>query len=197
MPVLLILITLLSGCFEATNKFYTDSDVINDNRFEGCFKPQLADNDPAVRCAALVKMGSDNHYTVTVREGKDWIKLDAVLFKTNTNLFVDICRLADSKEHTDNGDKPSYLAILRSITNDRNHVAIRFEFVENGIEGQPALGVPFVRAINKDPTLKLRKVDDHFAVLLESTERLRAFLSKVGDDPSVFMQKVRWLRTDN
>jgi hypothetical protein len=189
--------TLLTGCFEAKNRFYADSDVITDNRFEGSFQPQITDNDSAIRCSALVKLDRDKHYTVTVREGKDWIELDAVLFKADTHTFVDISQLADSREHIDSGEKTSYLAILRRITNDKNHVAIRFEFVENGIEGQLALGVPFVRAINKDPTLKLKKVDDHFAVLLDATEHLRSFLSRVGNDPSVFMQKVRWLKTDS
>ena len=87
------------------------------------------------------------------------------------------------------------LELLRRGTADKNHVAIRCEFVENAIEGQIAEGVPFVRAINKEPTLKLRAVDSHFAVLLDSTDRLRSFLAKLSSDPTVFMQKVRWIKT--
>lgn len=193
---LLVSSILVCGCFQATNQFYSDSDIILDNRFEGRFEPQLAPNDPGVPCSALAKLERNKHYGVTVHEGEDWIKLEAVLFKAGTNLFVDICQVADSRKHNNNPDKPSILAILRRGTAHKNHVAIRCEFVENGIEGQIAAGVPFVRAINKDRTLKLRPVDDHFAVLLESTDRLRSFLAKLGDDPTVFMQKVKWTRTN-
>lgn len=187
---------MLCGCFQATNPFYADSDVVTDSRFEGRFEPQSAPNDPAVPCSASVKAAGNKHYAVTVREGEDWIALEAVLFKAGTNLFVDICRLEDSRKHNDNGDRPSVLEMLRRGTADKNHVAIRCEFVENAIEGQIAAGVPFVRAINKDPTLKLRKVDDHFGILLESTDRLRSFLVRVGSDPTVFMQKVRWSKAN-
>jgi hypothetical protein len=192
---LLFLAVLLGGCFQATNKFYADSDVVTDIRFEGRFEPQSASNDPSVPCSAVVKLDDNKHYAVTVREGDDWIKLEAVLFKNGTNLFVDICQLSDSTKHNDNGDRPSTLGMLRRGTADKNHVAIRCEFVENGIEGQIADGVPFVRAIQKDRTLKLRPVDDHFGVLLEPTERLRTFLAKIGNDPTVYMEKARWIRT--
>jgi hypothetical protein len=193
--VLLAVATLLCGCFQATNKFYADSDVIVDSRFEGRFEPRMASNDPAVPCLALVTLDHNKRYSVTVQEGQDWVKLEAVLFRAGTNLFVDISRLQDSRKHNNNGDKPSFLELLRRGTADKNHVAIRFEFVEDGVEAQIAAGVPFVRAVNKDPTLKLRKVDDHFEVLLDQTDRLRSFLVKIGDDRSVFMEKVRWLRT--
>jgi hypothetical protein len=129
-----------------------------------------------------------------VQEREDWIKLEAVLFKAGTNLFVDICQVGDSRKHSNNGDKPSILEMLRRGTADKSHVALRCEFVENGIEGQIAAGVPFVRAINKDPTLNLKKVDDHFAVLLDSTDRLRAFLAKVGGEPTVYIQKAKWIK---
>ncbi len=185
---------LLCGCFQATNQFYTDADVVTDSRFEGRFEPQSAPNDEAVPCSALVTLDRNKHYAVTVREREDWIKLEAVLFKAGTNLFVDISQVGDSEKHNNNGDRPSILKLLRRGTADKNHVALRCEFVENGIEGQIAAGVPFVRAINKDPTLNLRKVDDRFAVLLESTDRLRSFLAKVGSDPTVYMQKARWIR---
>jgi hypothetical protein len=191
---LLVIAGSLCGCFQAENQFYADSDVLADNRLEGRFEPQSALNDPAVPCSALVTLDRNKHYAITVQERADWIKLEGVLFKAGTNLFLDICQVADSKEHNNNGDRPSVLEMLRRGTNDKNHVAIRCEFVENGIEGQLAVGVPFVRAINKDPTLKLRKVDDHFAVLLDPTVRLRSFLTRIGGDPAVFMQKVRWVR---
>jgi len=185
---------MLCGCFQATSPFYAASDVVTDTRFEGRFEPQSASNYPAVPCSASVKVAGNKHYTVTVWEGEDWIALEAVLFKTGTNLFVDLCQVEDSRKHNNNGDRPSVLEMLRRGTADKNHVALRCEFVENGIEGQIAAGTPFVRAINKDPTLKLRRVDDHFAVLLESTDRLRSFLAKVGSDPTVYMQKARWIK---
>ena len=191
---LLVLAGSLCGCFQAANQFYADSDVVTDSRFEGRFEPQSAPNDPAVPCSALVKVDRNKQYAITVQEREDWIKLEAVLFKAGTNLFLDICQVADGKKHHNNGDSPSVLEMLRRGTNDKNHVAIRCEFVKNGIEGQLAVGVPFVRAINKDPTLKLRKVDDHFAVLLDPTDRLRSFLARIGSDPAVFMEKVRWVR---
>ena len=93
---LLFVATLPSGCFQATNKFYADSDVITDSRFEGRFEPQLAANDPAVPCSALVKLKDHKHYVVTLEEGKAWIQLEAVLFKIGTNLFVDISQASDS-----------------------------------------------------------------------------------------------------
>jgi hypothetical protein len=192
---LFILATLLCGCFQATNRFYADSDVIVDKRFEGRFAPQLSENDPMVRCSAMVTLERNQRYAVTVQEGEDWVKLEAVLFKAGTNLFVDISQLADSRKHNDNGGKPSLLALFRRGTEDKNHVAIRFEFVEDGVEAQLAVGASFIRAINKDPTLKLRKVDDHFAVLLDPTEKLRLFLAKTGNDPSVLVQKGRWVKT--
>ena len=125
---LLILAVLLCGCFQATNKFYTDSDVVADSRFEGRFEPTSAPNDPTVPCWAVVKLDRNKRYAVTVREGEDWIKLEAVLFKAGTNLFVDICQVADSTKHNDNGERPSTLEMLRRGTSDKNHVAIRCEF---------------------------------------------------------------------
>jgi len=187
--------TMLSGCFQATNKFYEDSDIITDNRFEGSFEPQRADNDPSIKCSALVKLDRHNHYTITVREVDDWIKLDAVLFKAGTNLFVDLSQLEDNKKHSPKGEF-SQIEYLRQGTADKNHVAIRFEFKENGLEGHIAIGAPFVRALLKDRTLKTRPVDDHFAVLLEPTETLRSFLVKIGNDPSVYMQTAMWLRSN-
>jgi len=146
--VVFMLATILCGCFQATNKFYADSDVITDKRFEGRFEPQLAENDPVARCFAVVKLDGNNHYTVTVDEGKDWIKLEAVLFKAGTNLFVDISQLADNTKHNDVSDQArSFLRMLRHGTaGTKTNVAIRFEFVETGLEGQPARGRSFCQS---------------------------------------------------
>ena len=193
---ILVVATALSGCFQATNKFYEDSGIITDQRFEGTFEPQRADNDPSIKCSAVVKLEHNDHYAITVRELDDWIKLDAVLFKAGTNLFVDLSQVEDNKKPSPKGDRPSRLEWLRQGTKDKDHVAIRFEFKEHGLEGQIALGAPFVRALRKDPTLKTRAVDDHFAVLLDPTEKLRSFLIKIGNDPSIYVQRAMWIRSN-
>jgi hypothetical protein len=55
------------------------------------------------------------------------------------------------------------------------------------------MGAPLARALNQDPSLKLKVTGEHSAILLDPTEKIRSFLAKVGND-STFPQTSRWAR---
>src|SRR5690242_9336598 len=94
-----LLTIILCGCFQATKKFYFDSDIVTDKRFEGRFEPNPLMHATNQSQSLVIKMGADKHYVATYQEEDHWIKLDAVLFKSGTNFFVDISRITENGTH--------------------------------------------------------------------------------------------------
>jgi hypothetical protein len=189
--------TALCGCFQATNKFYLDSDITTDKRFEGRFRTQGTNQNSSAGDSLIIQPDRDKHYVATYQEGENWIRIDAVLFKSGTNLFVDISHLADNGAPHNPGGAPSGLDLLRLATREKTHSAIRVQFAENGVEFQFAIGNPVVIAISREPTLKMKVQGEGSVILLDSTDKLRAFLGKIGNENSFFQQKARWTRTAN
>jgi hypothetical protein len=163
-----------------------DSDVTTDKRFEGHFGTQATNQNSSARESLFIKLDRDKHYVATYQQGGDWIKIDAVLFKVGTNLFVDISHLADNGAPHNPGGAPSGLDLVRLATRDKTHSAIRVQFVENAVEFQFGYGNPVAMAISREPTLKIKLQGEGSVILLDSTDKLRAFLAKVGSENGVF-----------
>src|SRR5882724_9364130 len=74
-------VTTLCGCFQATNPFYSESEVITDKRLEGSFEPEASLREQLGEESLVLELGADKHYLATYRHQDRWIKLDKVLFK--------------------------------------------------------------------------------------------------------------------
>lgn len=188
-----LLTIALCGCFQATNRFYLDSDIIADKRLEGRFEPHSETQATTQAQSLVIKLERNNHYVATYQEKEHWIKLDAVLFKSGTNLFLDISHLADNGTHNEPAVGPSGLDMLHIATRDKTHSVIRVRFFNGGVGFEYAYGNPVIMAIRKEPSLKV-KTNEGQAILLDSTEKLRSFLAKVGSDDAVFRLKARFAR---
>ena len=182
------------GCFQATNKFYSVSNITIDKRLEGKFGPEATDQSSSIKDSLLISLDKDKHYVATFQEGTNWIKLDAVLFKIGTNIFVDICHLADNGVTRNPAGAPTGLDLLRLATRDNTHSAIRVQFVEDQVEFQFGFGNPVAMAIAREPELKKKVQGEGSVILLDSTSKLQAFLAKIGHEDGIFPQKVRWNR---
>jgi hypothetical protein len=184
---------VLSGCFKATNKFYLDSDIITDKRLEGHFEPHPTTHATNQAQSLVIKLNPNKHYVATYQENDHWIELDAVLFKSGTNYFIDISHIADNGTHNEPAVGPSGLEMLHLATLDKTHSAIRVRFYDDGVGFEYGYGNPVFAAIQKEPSLKV-KVDEGQAILLDSTENLRSFLAKVGSVDSIFQNKARFTK---
>jgi len=184
---------LLCGCFQATNKFYLDSDIATDVRLEGHFEAEPKTAGIFHSSTFDIQSGTNKHYVATFREQARWIKLDVVLFKNGTNVFLDISHLADNGIHDEAAGGPTPLQMLHVATKDKTHSVIRLHFLEDAIEFNYAFGNPVTLAIRKESGLK-SKNDGGQMLLTDSTENLRKFIAKVGSDDSIFMMKARFVR---
>jgi hypothetical protein len=186
----------LCGCFQATNKFYLNSDVITDNRFEGSFRPEATNENSPTGESFVIKARSDKHYIATYQKNDHWIKLDIVFFKCGTNCFADLSHLADNGSRDEPAVGPSGLDLLLLATRDRTHSAIRIRFFKNGIEFDSNYGNPIYNAIIKDPRLKYKR-DEGTIILTDTTEKLQSLLIRVGSDDYVFGNKSRLIKIRN
>ena len=189
-----VLVLCVSGCFQATNKFYLNSDVITDNRFEGSFGDEATNQNSSARVSVTIKAGSNKHYIATYQEKDHWIKLDAVLFKCGTNIFVDISHLDDNGAPHEPAVGPSGLDLLLLATREKAHSAIRVRFFDGGVEFDSGIGNPIIGAIRKESGLKTKTDENGTIFLTDSTEKIRSFLEKVGSDDSIFNQKSRLIK---
>lgn len=191
-----LLVTALCGCFQATNKFYLDSDIITDKRFEGRFGSGATNESPSGKQSLVIKLDKNKHYVATFTEGTRWIKLDAVLFKLGTNLFVDIGHLEDNGSEANPGGGPSGLDLIRIATAQKTHSAIRVQLDKQVVEFQFGYGNPVATTLLKEPQMKMKVQGEGAVLILEPTDKLRAFLAKVGNDNTIFSQKGRFIRIE-
>jgi hypothetical protein len=183
---------LASGCFQAENPFYRKSDIITDKRFEGRFVPKTANTNSAPSVLIVIKPAQDGHYELTYHADKEWVKLDAVLFKCGTNLFVDVSKLGASKTESMPAVGPSGTEVLQIATLYNSHSVVRVRFVDDGIQQGSAHGNPVYYALKKHPSLKYKAstpdkpIDPHMNILTNPTEELYKLLIEAGGDESVF-----------
>ena len=180
-------VLLLSGCFQATEKFYLESDIVTDSRFVGMFAPA---GDPQTSSLSIEPKGK--HYVATFREGEKWIKLDTVLFKSSTNLFADITRIDDNGMPQNPGGGPTRLALLHLATADKTHSAFPVQFSTNEVEFRFAVGNMAALALTREPGMKVKLLNEARVLLLDPTDKLRTFLSKVGSQKALFNQTSKW-----
>jgi hypothetical protein len=187
-----LLVAIASGCFQANNKFYRDSDIINDKRFEGRFDdPDGQTNSPGYH-PYVIKLGEHGHYIATCSEEDKWIKLDVVLFKCSTNMFLDISRIAVNGLKDEPGIGPTWLGLLQLATQYKTHSVIGIRFTDNGFQLGCNNGNPVYFALRKYPYLKFRTgtetepIDPHHKILTNPTEELYKFLQTEATNDEVF-----------
>jgi hypothetical protein len=187
-----LLVVVTSGCFEANNKFYRDSDIVSDKRLEGQFRssdPQT--NSPSYQ-PVVIKSSEHGHYTAVWTEDSKWIKLDVVLFKCGGNLFLDMSRVADNGVNEEPAVGPGGLELLHMATLYNTHSVVRVRFTEKGFDVGWNHGNPVYDVLKQYRYLKFRAgtetepLDRHQKILTNPTDELYEFLQTAGTNDSVF-----------
>lgn len=188
-----LLFALASGCFQANDRFYRDSDIVQDKRIEGRFL--FATNEPA---SLVIKLAEKGHYSATVTEQGKWVELDLVLFKCGTNLFADVSRVADTGLREEPAVGPSALAMLHLATTYHTHSVLRLRFTRNGFEVGWNYGNSVYCALQKHPALKFKAgtetqpIDPHQRILTNPTDELYKLLQTEAANEEIFGFKSRF-----
>ena len=187
-------VLLCSGCFQAENPFYRESDIVTDERLEGRFGGATTGNSPTPSDSFVVKPAKDRHYSITCREGDKWAELDAVLFNCGTNLFLDLKKVADNGVNSQPAVGPSSgMEIIQIATMGGAHCVLRVRFVDDGIQSSGVLdGNPLYTVLKRHPNLKYKTSIDgqpiapHIRIITNTTEELHALLMAEGSNDKVF-----------
>ena len=190
----LLWVLLCSGCFQAENPFYRESDIVTDKRLEGRFVSATTNSDSTLSDSYVVKPAKSRHYNITYREGGKWAELDAVLFKCGTNLFLDLKKVADNGVNSQPAVGPSSgMEILHLATIFSAHCVLRVRFVEDGIQSSGVLhGNPLYTVLRRHPNLKYKTreqgepIEPHIRIITNPTEELHALLVAEGSNEEVF-----------
>ncbi len=188
-----LLVIGVSGCFQGASKFYLDSDIVTDARFEGRFEAPTNPDHPSL----LIASAKNGHYLATYTEHDSWIKLDVVLFRLGTNWFADISQLADNGPSKTWRDAPGGVEILHLATREHSHSVLKLRLTESGMEVRYNYGNPVFLAMRNEPNLKWKVVEGG-GMLMDSTVRVRSLVAKFANDDSVlgvFGQRLNMVRT--
>ena len=185
-----LLVAIVSGCFQANNQFYRESDIVRDKRLEGRFQEPNAQTNSSTFLS--IKLGENGHYTATFNASRKFIRLDVVLFKCGPNLFADIKRVADNGLNHEPAVGPSGLELLHMATQYNTHSVVRLRFNDKGFDVGCNHGNPIYNALQNYPYLKFRvgtktePLDPHQKILTNPTEELYKFLETAGTNETVF-----------
>lgn len=179
--------SLLCGCFQATNPFYSESEIRTDKRLEGSLVPEPRIRKQMGVTSLVLELQRNKHYSAICQQGDHWIKLDVVLFKKGTNFFVDISRLADNGTRHEPATGPSLLDMLHLATVDKTHSALPVRFSDDGVTFKFTSGNPVLSAIKEHPTLKF-KDSEGSVILLDSIEKIGGVLD--SQIAALYWQKV-------
>src|ERR1043166_1739665 len=185
---------MCSGCFQAENPFYRESDIVTDKRFEGRFTHASTNSNSTPSDFCVIKPAKNRHYNITYREDDKWAELDAVLFKCGTNLFLDLKKVADNGFHSQPAVGPSSgMEILHIATSFGAHCVLRVRFVEDGFQLSRGIhGNPLYDVLERHRNLKYKtsmqgqQIDPHIRIITNSTEELHALLMAEGSNDEVF-----------
>jgi hypothetical protein len=196
---LILPVIVICGCFQAENAFYREKDIVTDKRLHGRFR--VSDTNSSSSLSVAIEPAAHQHYMATVSEGDKWIKLDSVLFKCETNLFLDISRISDNGTTPEPGVGPSALEMLQMATVYKTHSVLEVRFTEKGFQLGASHGNPVYYALQKYPSLKFKKtsasepVDPYQRIITNPTRDLFKFLQTVGTNYQVFQFNGEFIRS--
>jgi len=184
-------LVFLTGCLTSPNPFYSQSDVIQDNRIVGDYYPQ---SDTRFRIEKDRK--NDGRYIVRVTEGSTkedhWIEFAGTLFKLGTNTYLDLNPRTNSAPLHIPGNPPTLTEMLHAITHQSLHLVVRVCFSDKGV-GISVAKDRGLFALARKAGLTADSIREEVMRLDLPTAELRKILAKAeGDDvfpvPSEFTQ---------
>jgi hypothetical protein len=120
--ILLLLPFVLTGCLTSINPFFTDADIIRDDRLIGTY-PDVGDKD--VKFVITASHDHEGRYDIRIYDQHAWIAYVGTLFKIGDITFLDLYPSGDSAMRRDSGGPPTTTELLHSFTFQPLHLVIR------------------------------------------------------------------------
>jgi hypothetical protein len=175
---------LLSGCLTSPNAFYTEADIIQDDRILGDYREQNAED------GTLIQRITDQKGRYRVRsfegeQGKYWISFVGTLFKVGDKTFLDLYPTSDSSFNHVGGTPPGGIEILHRLVYQPLHLVARVDFSDAGVAFSVPQQAQLATLVQRDPALRQFVRGESLQLQLKTPE-LRKLLEKHGASDDIF-----------
>jgi hypothetical protein len=127
--LLMVFSVCLAGCLTSPNAFYTESDVIQDDRIIGSYlddklKGFTVEHDVDHKGRYLVVYHDSSSY---------WVNWTGTLFKLGDKTYLDLCAHSGSEMENGAPGPPTTTEFYEGLTGPSNHLVVRLTITELGI----------------------------------------------------------------
>jgi len=189
----------MNGCFTREAPFYEESQIEQIPNLGGQYRTlgeAGAEHDDGTSWSIFSSTDFPGKYEVVVRESEATVRLLAVVFRVETNLFVDLYPLRDSGVHHE-PSVASVTEIIRAAMWKPMHVVWKIEISDGAVNYAYPLGNGVMAALQKDPELKGEPAESPMRILVPGTEKeAQKHLLRFKDDNSVFSFRGRLVKKE-
>jgi len=158
---------LLAACIPSVNPFYTDKDVVFDQRLAGEWQEKTDNNNPEVW---TFESSTNNGFKLTVLEDGKTGQFSAHLFKLKQQQFLDLIP-ADCNYATNQADLVAYSMFP-------GHLLLRVGQIEPSLKLAAADYDWLEKYLEKNPNAVAHHTEDGRSVLTAGTGDLQKFVLK-------------------
>jgi hypothetical protein len=188
-PLLLLFFTLLlSGCLSSNDPFYTESSIVTDDRLIGTFEK---DGIWSIKKHPSIP----KHYSILLRERKEWIELDGTLFTIDSETYLDLKKEKENPSTAGDPAGSSQVQFLSKLLKNDTHTVLGISIEDDSITLKGS-DIHALRAFRDSfrPHQGRMIVNEEHLTITTGTEESRMIVSEAQQQHGLFHKPITFKR---